>query len=463
MENFLIVSMDPIYSANENQKGAFKLPRKRLGDLFMEKMRLDDQRRHADPENIVDDIIKYALLQSATDIHIEVGEAGTQVRYRIGGRLHDAMGFSRAIGFAIIEVAKRFACISPEETATFQEGRIRLGGEGNGAQLQVSVLPYLYTRKMVMRILYPFSKGFTLEKLGMHGGMVELVHDRISTSRGIVLIAGENGSGTTTTAYTLVDILNAPFRSISTVEDPIEHRMLNVNQLQVDPKIGMRFDACLESLLKQDSDVLMIGEIRDSKMLRGTITAAGQGRLAIATIHAENSLAALEMILDMDTEAFEVTSTLGCIIGQRLAPRLCPQCRIPHSIDGELEKTLSRSIDLERIRAFSPGYAGAKKNIPEQGRWKGMTAYRAGRGCARCGSRGFIGNAGIFEVFVMTRDIARLIFKQASLGDIAEKARENGMCTLREDATLKALAGAISSDELLAILGSKKVRTSSSC
>lgn len=406
--------------------GKIKQPRKKLADLFLQQYAMDGAGRD-DYGKIIDDIIKHALLQRATDIHIERSENGTEVRFRIDGVLHEAMRFDAKAGAEIALMIKHLAYIDTGKSGAVQEGRIPFEGDVTGMRMHVSIFPYLSGEKIVMRAVHSFAKGMTLEKLGMHDEVLEKVHRQIRKPRGVILIVGPVGGGATTTAYTLMDILSGPSKSIGTIEDPIEHRMPRIHQMQVDPKMGITFSNSLDALLKQDNDILMVGEIRDSQTLQGVIRASSWGEIVISTLHAKSAFDALEIIRGMENEPFEIGANVNCIISQRLVRRLCSNCAVPYALDEKQSKKLPAVFDV--------------------GQLKGKVFYKTGKGCDKCGSTGYTGRIGIFEILEIDNVIARQIFQQASIADISAIAQEHGMRTLGEDILSKALLGLVSLEE----------------
>src|SRR3989344_5337811 len=271
---------------------------------------------------IVDTLLRHAISQSASDIHIEPMENEVLVRYRIDGMLHDAMTLPKNAAAGIVARIKVLSNLKLDEKRLPQDGRFKMETEADRVSFRVSILPTFYGEKTVMRLLRETGEGFTLEALGLHGENMEHIHHALQQTTGIILVSGPTGSGKTTTLYTMLDILNQPDVNISTVEDPIEYQMKRVNQTQVNPDIGFTFANGLRSLVRQDPDIIMVGEIRDSETASLAINAALTGHLVLSTIHTNSAAGAIPRLIDMGVEPFLLVSTIRVIVGQRLVRKL---------------------------------------------------------------------------------------------------------------------------------------------
>ncbi|MBI2052983.1 MAG: type II/IV secretion system protein, partial [Candidatus Ryanbacteria bacterium] len=267
---------------------------------------------------IVDTLIRHAILQKASDIHIETMEHELLVRYRIDGILHDAMVLPKTVASAIVARIKVLAGLKLDEKRLPQDGRFRIDTPEYHFSFRISIMPIYDGEKVVMRLLPENSQGFTLETLGFHGSSVEILHGNIKRTVGMILATGPTGSGKTTTLYTLMDLLNTPQVNIATIEDPIEYRMPRINQTQVRPEIGFSFANGLRSLLRQDPDILMVGEIRDGETANLAVNAALTGHLVLSTLHTNSAAGALPRLIDLGVEPFLISSTVNVIIAQRL-------------------------------------------------------------------------------------------------------------------------------------------------
>ena len=267
---------------------------------------------------VVDTLLKHAIIQDASDIHIEPMEEEVLVRYRIDGILHDAMVLPKNAGPSITARIKVLSNLKLDEKRLPQDGRFKVEMNGEKVSFRVSLLPTYYGEKTVMRLLRENVKGFTLEVLGFHGRNLELIHEATRLTTGMILTTGPTGSGKTTTLYTVLDILNTPDVNISTIEDPIEYQMSRINQTQVKPEIGFTFGSGLRSLVRQDPDIIMVGEIRDNETASLAVNAALTGHLVLSTLHTNSSAGAIPRLVDMKVEPFLIVSTVSIVIGQRL-------------------------------------------------------------------------------------------------------------------------------------------------
>lgn len=397
---------------------------------------------------IVDTLLKHAILQQASDIHIEPAEKEVIVRYRIDGILHDAMLLPRKVLSALVARIKVLTNLKLDEHRLPQDGRFKVEKDGYKISFRVSLLPIFDGEKIVMRLLDESSKGLTLEKIGFSGRDLELMHRQVKKPNGMILVTGPTGSGKTTTLYTVVDILNTPEVNISTVEDPVEYRMQRINQTQVHSKIGMTFAAALRALLRQDPDIIMVGEIRDKETMEIAMHAAMTGHLVLSTLHTNSAAATIPRLLDMGAEPFLVASTLNVVLAQRLARRLCPDCRQSYKMTEDELKTLKDNFNVDRVFALIKNRA----ELPQKPKaWTDLTFYRKGSGCQTCGEEGYKGRAGVFELLEVTEAIQELVIKESSSDVIERQARDEGMTTMIEDGMLKAARGLTSIEEVLRV------------
>jgi type IV pilus assembly protein PilB len=454
----------PCLTNDESIKAALKQYEKSLkaefGDIInknSEDIELDGEKKDLDKlaedlpiVKIVDTLIKHAILQSASDIHIEPDEKEVRVRYRIDGILHDAMTLPKQVVDGLVARIKVLSNLKLDEHRLPQDGRFKIEKDGYKISFRVSILPVFEGEKIVMRLLDESSKGLTLEKMGLVGDALEIVHRQIKRPNGMILVTGPTGSGKTTTLYTVMDILNTPEVNISTVEDPIEYRMMKINQTQVNAKIGMTFAAALRSLLRQDPDIIMVGEIRDGETMQIAIEAAMTGHLVLSTLHTNSAAATLPRLLDMGAEAFLVASTVNVIIGQRLVRKLCNECKSEYKLSDKEIKTLNESFDMEGMLEVLKKAPELKGIISEKNTWKDIKFYHP-KGCEQCGKEGLHGRLGIYEVLEMDESIGKLITSNASSDELDRKAREKGMRTMSEDGFIKAVQGITSIEEVMRV------------
>lgn len=394
---------------------------------------------------IVDTLMKHAILQRASDIHIEPTEKEVVVRYRIDGILHDTMILPKTVSSGIVARIKVLSNLKLDEHRLPQDGRFKIESEEYKYSVRVSVLPIFDGEKIVMRLLPETSRAITLEELGLRGEILEKVQDSLKKPVGMLLVTGPTGSGKTTTLYSMMEILNTPDINISTVEDPIEYRMPRINQTQVSPKIGLTFANGLRSLVRQDPDVIMVGEIRDNETAGLAINAALTGHLVLSTLHTTNAAGAIPRLIDMKVEPFLIASTLNLIIAQRLVRKLLPEKEKYNLKDSEI-KNLSKYCNLERVLRVLK----EEKIIKTKDTFKNIVFYRPKPG--KENPEGFSGRVGIFEVLKVNETIKELIAKQSASDAIQEQAQKEGMRTMVEDGFIKAAQGLTTIEEVLRVI-----------
>jgi type IV pilus assembly protein PilB len=399
---------------------------------------------------IVDALLKHAILQEASDIHIEPDEKEVRIRYRIDGMLHDAMILPKTVLAGIIARIKILSNLKLDEHRLPQDGRFKIEQGEKRVAFRVSILPVYSGEKIVMRLLDESSKGLTLEAMGLWGEDLEKIHRAIKKPNGMILVTGPTGSGKTTTLYTIMDILNAPTVNISTVEDPIEYKMPRINQTQVSPQIGLTFSQGLRALLRQDPDIIMVGEIRDKETMEIAIHSAMTGHLVLSTLHTNSAAGTIPRLLDMGAESFLIASTVNVIMAQRLVRKLCPDCREAYTLDAELMKSLGEEMNLDRLLEIAAKNKLIDQKIAETKDWSKINFYRA-VGCERCSREGYKGRLGIFEVIEMSDELAKLVSARADSNEIEAKACEEGLVKMLEDGMIKALQGTTSIEEILRV------------
>lgn len=400
---------------------------------------------------IVDTLLRHAILQSASDIHIEPDEKEVRVRYRIDGVLHEAMTLPKEVAPGIVARVKVLTNLKLDEHRIPQDGRFKLEGEDKKISFRVSVLPVFGGEKIVMRILDESSKGLTLEKMGLWGETLEKVHRAIKKPNGMILVTGPTGSGKTTTLYTIVDILNTPEVNISTIEDPIEYRMQKINQTQVKSEIGMTFAAGLRSLLRQDPDIIMVGEIRDGETMQIALNAAMTGHLVLSTLHTNSAAAAIPRMIDMKAEAFLVASTVNVMIAQRLVRKICPDCKEEYKMSKKQIEEMELILSFKEIeKVIKSSEAGELKSIKNVKSFEDAVFYR-GKGCKNCGNEGYKGRVGIYEVLEITERIQKAISRNATAQEIEDEAKEEGMFIMLTDGLIKSLQGITTIEEVLRV------------
>ena len=394
---------------------------------------------------IVDTLISHAILQNASDVHIEPQEERLIVRYRIDGILHDAMALPRDTASGITARIKVLSGLKLDEKRLPQDGRFKIVNDGEKFSFRVSTLPTYFGEKTVIRVLRENSHGYSLEGLGFHGEALELIHGAMKQKTGMILAAGPTGSGKTTTLYTMLDLLNTTDVNISTVEDPIEYQMARINQTQVKPEIGLTFANGLRTLLRQDPDIIMVGEIRDGETASLAVNASLTGHLVLSTIHTNSAAGAIPRMMDMGVEPFLIVSTVKTVIAQRLVRKLTKQ-REQYFLSPEELAEISKIVDLERLHGFL-----VKENIiPSTAVWDKIPFYKAVK--SEESEDGYSGRVGIHEVLAVTPTIRKLILSHAPQDDIEKQAKAEGMVTMIEDGIFLAVQGMTTTEEVLRVV-----------
>lgn len=394
---------------------------------------------------IMDTLLRHAITQNASDIHIEPMEDKLVVRYRIDGLLHDAMELPVAVAPAITARIKVLSRLKLDEKRLPQDGRFKIEADGEKVSFRVSVLPTYYGEKTVMRVLREGGGGYTLESLGFHGKGLEHIFDATKQTTGMILVTGPTGSGKTTTLYTVLDILNTPDVNVSTIEDPIEYQMPRVNQTQVRPDIGFTFSQGLRALVRQDPDIIMVGEIRDQETASLAVNAALTGHLVLSTLHTNSAAATIPRLVDMGAEAFLLVSTLRVIVGQRLVRRLMTD-REEYEPTKEELATLSAHVDLQRI----VDVLIEEKHLPPKAKPSDLKFYKPKEG--GLSPDGYTSRMGIHEILHVSHGIRDLILKGSPADEIEEQAKKEGMLTMLEDGIYKAARGITTVEEVLRVV-----------
>jgi len=378
---------------------------------------------------LVNSLLFQAVKDRASDIHIEPFERQLTVRFRIDGILYDVISPPKRFQPVIISRVKVMGGLDIAEKRLPQDGRIRTKVAGKDIDVRVSVIPTAFGERVVLRLLDRASTLLGLAELGLTGRNLSYVDRLIRQSHGIILVTGPTGSGKTTTLYAALSTINSTERNIITIEDPIEYQLEGVGQMQVSPKIDLTFANGLRSILRQDPDVIMVGEIRDSETAEIAIQAALTGHLVFSTLHTNDSASAVTRLVEMGTEPFLVSSSVLAVMAQRLLRRVCDQCR------RELRPTaeLLAEVGLTTEQAA------------------GRTLYTSGTGCAACKQTGYRGRTGIHELLVVDDEIRGLIMKNADASAIRRAAAASGMVTLREDGASKILAGETTIEEVMRV------------
>lgn len=457
-------------------------------------------------------ILEYAVKSRASDIHIEPREAFIQIRFRIDGVLEDTMTLPKPLLSALITRIKILSNLRIDEHRVPQDGRIKIKVGPKVVSLRVSTLPIVDGEKVVMRLLDESTKAPTLEELGFSGTALLNIKKALTKPHGMLLVTGPTGSGKSTTLYSAISLLNSIEVNISTVEDPIEYRVPGVNQTQVNTKTGMTFASGLRALLRQDPDIIMVGEIRDTETAEMAVHAALTGHIVLSTLHTNNAAGCLPRLLDMEVEPFLIASTVNAVIGQRLVRRLCPDCREAYEVEKEQIEEIIETFDLDRnflvttppktvIQEIEKTGETGEKIIPAPKSLEGkklsildqiaqdpsiinrslqkaeetergireqifinplaqqkkegthelsLTLYRP-VGCKKCNKTGYEGRIGIYEVLDMTEKIGGMIVGRSTTDDLQKEAIQEGMITMAQDGFIKALIGITTIEEVLRV------------
>ena len=390
---------------------------------------LKDLASEAPVIRLVSLIITNALDTRASDIHIEPFENRLIVRNRIDGVLHEVESPPRRLSAAVISRVKIMANLDIAERRLPQDGRIRLRVQGKEIDLRVSTVPTMHGESVVMRILDKGGVALDFKRLGFEEDTLKVFLDVLDEPHGILLVTGPTGSGKTTTLYTALDRLNKPDVKILTVEDPVEYQMPGINQIQVKPQIDLTFANALRSIVRQDPDVIMIGEIRDLETAQIAVQSALTGHLVLSTVHTNDAPSTVNRLLDMGVEDYLLTSTVIGILAQRLVRTLCPKCREEYTALPELVEELG-------LRKFS--------------REREIRLYHA-KGCKECAQTGFLGRISIMEMLPMTDPLRTLIMRHATSTELRAEAIKGGMVTMYEDGMRKSLAGVTTFEEVLRV------------
>lgn len=394
---------------------------------------------------IVDTLLKHAILQRSSDIHIEPAEKEVVVRYRIDGILRDAMTLPKFAASGIVARIKVLSNLKLDEHRLPQDGRFKIETEDYKYAVRVSILPVFDGEKIVMRLLSETAKAFTLEQLGFRSKALEDIQSNLRKPVGMILVTGPTGSGKTTTLYSMMEILNTPGVNISTIEDPVEYRMQRINQTQVNPKIGLTFVSGLRALVRQDPNIIMVGEIRDEETVSLAINAALTGHLVLSTLHTNSAAGSIPRLIDMRAEPFLISSTLNIIVAQRLIRKLCQEKEKYKLSEADL-KQMAKYCDLERILKI----LREEKIIKPKDTLRTIYFWRP-KPTKEC-PEGYQGRLGIYEVLTVSESIKELIIRQATSDQIQEQAKKEGMRTMIEDGFIKAVQGITSVEEVLRVI-----------
>lgn len=382
---------------------------------------------------IVTHILSFAIKARASDVHIEPLDGTTRVRYRIDGILQEKLTIPKELHEALVSRIKILSGMKIDEKRIPQDGRFNFKSEDQEVDLRVSTLPTSWGEKIVMRLLKKTGGIPELTTLGLKGNALKNLQDAIMRPHGIILITGPTGSGKTTTLYSIIQRLNTAKVNIMTLEDPVEYKILGVNQVQINPVAGLTFASGLRSFLRQDPNIILVGEIRDQETADLAIQASLTGHLVFSTLHTNSASGALPRMLDMHAEPYLLASTITAIVAQRVVRQIHPACKVAYVPDQKIIEEIKNVLGL----LWQPK--------------AGPINFYKGQGCPECNNSGYLGRVGIFEVLPVTEKISRLILEHGSTGQIEEMARKDGMITMKQDGYLKVIEGMTTIEEVLRV------------
>lgn len=389
---------------------------------------------------IVTTILEFAVKSRASDIHIEPQEDNVRIRYRIDGILQEKYLLPRNVHDAVVSRIKILSNLKIDEKRVPQDGRFFFSSDGNDVDLRVSTLPTTYGEKVVMRLLKKSQKVPSLPDLGLRGLALKNLMEAIERPHGIIIVCGPTGSGKTTTLYSVLDKVATTKVNVVTVEDPVEYQMKGVNQVQVNTQAGLTFASALRSFLRQDPNVIMVGEIRDTETAELAINASLTGHLVFSTLHTNDAAGVPPRMLDMGVEPFLLVSSLTCVVGQRVLRKVCKEC--------VTETEMALDIEAEMKQTLGPIYNMVAEKWAKDGKKVVLPKIV---GCEKCNNTGYFGRIAIYEVMPMTEKIAKLVVEKAAASDIQRQAMTDGMLTMKQDGYVKVLEGVTTLEEVLRV------------
>jgi len=388
--------------------------------------------REAPIAKIISTLLEFAVKGRASDIHIEPEEEKTRVRYRIDGIMHEKLVLPKKVHEGLISRVKILSGMKIDEKRLPQDGRFSFRADGQEVDLRVSCLPTVHGEKIVMRLLKKGGGVLDLPGLGLRGTALKNFHNSILRPHGIIIVCGPTGSGKTTTLYSGLTKINTPKVNIITLEDPVEYEIPGISQVQVNPAAGLTFATGLRSFVRQDPDIIMVGEIRDKETTSLAVQAALTGHLVFSTLHTNDAAGAIPRLIDLGAEPFLLASSMTCVAAQRVVRRICLDCKEEYTILPEVVANLKKILGNLYKYGDKPKLAQGKK-------------------CSKCNNTGYLGRIGIFEVMPITEKIGRLTMERASAADIEKQAVEEGMITMKQDGYLKVLEGISTIEEVLRV------------
>ncbi len=389
---------------------------------------------------LADTLLAYGEENKASDIHLEPYQDKLLIRFRIDGVMHDILDLPKNLADPLLTRIKILARLRTDEHRAAQDGKLQFVYHERPVDVRVSIVPVTEGENVVLRLLSEESRRFSLTDIGLLEADLAKVKRAIDNPHGMILVTGPTGSGKTTTVYGMMKLLNKRDVHIATIEDPVEYSIEGVSQIQVNTKTGLTFATGLRSIVRQDPDIIMVGEIRDPETADIAVNSAMTGHLVLSTLHANDAPTTLPRLLDMGVEPYLVASTVNVVVAQRLVRRVCEKCRFSYSLTPDEKTTIEDEPTVKKILQ-AKGYKDLKK----------LTLYR-GAGCKICAGSGFTGRVGIFEVLLLTEAVKKLVVARAPTAEILAAAREEGMTTMLEDGLEKVLSGITTLAEVLRVI-----------
>jgi len=429
----------------QREKGMTSEVNKALSERKSEEMEMADEASkrvsaEAPVAKIVSTVLEYAVKARASDIHIEPQEDNVRIRYRIDGILQEKYLLPRNVHDAVISRIKILSNMKIDEKRVPQDGRFFFSADGNDVDLRVSTLPSTYGEKVVMRLLKKTQKVPTLPDLGLRGLALKNLMNSIERPHGIIIVCGPTGSGKTTTLYSILNIVATPRVNVVTIEDPVEYQMKGVNQVQVNVQAGLTFASALRSFLRQDPNIIMVGEVRDTETAELAINAALTGHLVFSTLHTNDASGVPPRMLDMGVEPFLLVSSLNCVVGQRVLRRVCPDCAGWESLSGEIRQEMESTL--------GPIFKMIEEKWQKEGKELKIAKVV---GCEKCNGTGYLGRIAIYEVMPVSEKVGKLIVEKASALQIQKQAMDEGMLTMKQDGYVKVLEGVTTMEEVIRV------------
>ncbi len=463
-----IATQENILACLENYRGDVN---KELNDVIDVQREDNTNNQSVTQEDIAEDspiaqtvnlLLEYAIKSSASDIHIEPRETFVQIRYRIDGVLKEVNQLPKNVMGALVSRIKILANLKIDERRVPQDGRFKIRLNGRQFAFRVSTLPIADGEKVVMRILNESSDALTLQQLGYWGKSLETINDALEEPNGMILVTGPTGSGKSTSLFSVLSRMNTPDVNISTIEDPVEYKIPGVNQTQTNSKAGMTFASGLRALLRQDPNIIMVGEIRDGETANLGVQAALTGHLVFSTLHTNNAATCLPRLLDMGIEPFLIASTVKAVVGQRLVRRLCFNCRQEYSPEVEEVTAISHLFGIgngertfadlnQMVNRAASEQVGGETEISTTDQTIVKLWKAANGGCEECNHTGYKGRIGIYEVLGNSLSVQKMITANATSNEIQDRAIKEGMMTMQTDGLIKALRGNTTVEEVLRV------------